>query len=232
MAIDWRDGQVITLLPGDTAELGELDSAQLYGVFLYNTAIAGTPTDVTITWSNTPDNEPVTVTLPGTTRGQGPAMICFVSGGDADRITATITQGEPTARITAFICGVRMPVDGGGLNDAPLPDNGRPQAFLRRTRFYCAPAARRYRTTVKADVDEFVSVRFAEAFAHVTMVNTTKDPTDRIRGIGAAATMFLIDSTAGRSHQSRFEGDGSQHVWVNADCLQYTQNATVALRTR
>jgi hypothetical protein len=232
MAIDWCDGQVITLLPGDIAELGELDSTQLYGVFLYNTAIAGASTDVTISWSDSPGNEPVTVMVPGTTRCQGPAMIRFVSGGDADHITATITQGLPTARITAFICGVRMPVDGGGLNDAPLPDNGRPQAFLWRTRFYCAPAARPYRTVVKADVDEFVAVRFANAFAHVTVVNTTTDPADRIRGIGAAAAMFLIDSTAGRSHQSRFEGDGSQQVWVNADCVQYDQNATVALRTR
>ncbi|TDV43117.1 hypothetical protein [Actinophytocola oryzae] len=231
MAIDWCDGQVVTLLPGDTAELGELDHAQLYGVFLYNTAVDGTSTEVTITWSRTPGNEPVTVTVPGTPGGQGPAVIRFVSGRDADHITATITQGRPTARITAFIGGVRMPVDGGGLNDAPLPDNGRPQAFLRLTRFYCRPAARRYWTRVKADVDEFVAVRFAEDFAHVTVVNTTRDPADRIQGIGAAATMFLIDSTTGRSHQSRFDGDGGRQVWVNADCVQYAQNATVALRT-
>jgi hypothetical protein len=230
MAIDWSDGQVITLTEGDTAELSELGSSQLYGVFLYNKANSDNDTDVTLAWSNDPDSPPVTVTVPGTTADEGPAVIRFVSGGDAGYISASVGQDQTGAQVMAFICSVRLPLDGGGLNNVPLPDDGRRQAFKRLTRFYCVPAARWYSTTVESDVDQFISVRFTESFANVTVVNKISDPSDRIEGIGQAAKMFRIDSTEHRSYPSKLEGDGSQQVWINADSVQDSQSATLTLQ--
>jgi len=230
MAIDWSNGQVITLTEGDTAELSELSSTQLYGVFLYNKANSDNSTDVTLAWSNDPHNPPVTVTVPGTTADEGPAVIRFVSGGDASYISAAIAQDQKNAKVMAFICSVRLPLDGGGLNNQPLPDNGRRQNFRRLTRFYCVPAARWYSTMVESDIDQFICVRFVESFANVTVVNKISDPTNRIQGIGEAAKMFTIDSTEGRSYPSKLEGDGSQQVWINADSVQDSQSATLTLQ--
>jgi hypothetical protein len=230
MTIDWSDGRVITLTEGDTAELSELNSMQLYGVFLYNTANNDNAVDVTLAWSDNPDEPPVTVSVPGTTASRGPAVIRFVSGDDASYISASVTQDQRGAQVTAFICNVQLPRDGGGLHNQPLPDNGRRQAFTRLTRFYCVPAARWYNTTVQADMTQFISVRFVESFAYVTVVNDIGLPPGRVEGIGEAATMFRVSSTDKPSYESKVEGDGSQQVWVNADSVEDSQHATLSLQ--
>jgi hypothetical protein len=230
MSIDWSAGQVITLRQGDTATLGELNKTQLYGVFLYNSALSDGAADVTVTWSNDPRNEPVTVKVPGTTQDQGPAVVRFLSGGDAGYISVAVGQDNPLAQVTAFICSVKLPIDGGGLHNQQLPDNGKAQPFKRLTRFYCVPAARWYATAIRSDVDEFTCIRFTEAFAHVTVVNKISDPSSRIQGIGTAEKMFTIETSGGSSLQSKLEGDGSQQVWINADSIQDSAAASLVLQ--
>ncbi|KDN22633.1 hypothetical protein [Amycolatopsis rifamycinica] len=230
MSIDWSAGQVVTLRQGDTATLGELDDTQLYGVFLYNSAMSDGDAEVTVTWSNDPRHEPVTVTVPGTTQDQGPAVVRFLSGGDAAYISVAVGQDNPRAQVTAFICSVKLPIDGGGLHNQQLPDNGKAQRFQRLTRFYCVPAARWYSTTIRSDVDEFTCIRFTESFAQVTVVNKISDPAHRIQGIGEAEKMFTIETSGGATFQSKLEGDGAQQVWINADSVQDSEAATLVLQ--
>jgi len=230
MSIDWSAGQVITLTEGDTATLSELNDSQLYGVFLYNTANADNTVTVTITWSDDPGNPPVDVPVEGTTGDQGLAAVRFLSGSDASYISASVGQDQKDAQIKAFICSVEMPTDTAGINNQPLPADGKRHQFERLTRFYCVPAGRWYRTTVASDVNQFISVRFFESYAHVTVVNKIDDPALRIQGIGNAAKMFQVDATEKNSFQTKMEGDGSQQVWINADSVQDSQSASLSLQ--
>ncbi|MGH7486708.1 MAG: hypothetical protein ACREMY_14075, partial [bacterium] len=76
-AINWNQGQLITLGQGDTAScVGGLNKGQLYSLSFYNSAGNDASTTVQVVWSNS--QPPVPVSVPGTTGNQGLAALCFV----------------------------------------------------------------------------------------------------------------------------------------------------------
>jgi hypothetical protein len=227
--INWDKGQLITLTEGDTARALNLNESQLYGLFFYNSAGADADTVVDVVWSNRQPPKPVTV--PGTTQGQGLASILFVSGGDTTAVSAAVTQGNPGAEVTAFICSVKMPIDGGGLNNRSLPSDGQPQRFEQFTRFYSVPESHWYDVRIQSDINQFIVVQFTEARALVLVVNRLVDPSVDVQAVGQAVNMFTIQTSTTQSIDADMQGNGRQVVWINADSVQNSQNATIAYQS-
>lgn len=227
-AIDWDNGQLITLGEGSTATAEHLNSSQLYGLFFYNSAGNQADTTVTVTWSNS--HAPARVTVPGTTGRQGLASVLFVYGGDTTTVSAAVTQANPGANVQAFIGSVKMPM-GPGIDNRPLPDNGQPQPFQKFTRYYTVAASHWYDLTLQSDINQFIVVRFLEAKAHVIVVNKMVDPSVNVQAVGKAEKMYTIESTSEQHMQADFQGNGTQTVWINADSVQNSQNATITLQS-
>src|SRR5688572_25845507 len=104
--INWNDGRLITLKPGDTATAtGALNARQLYGLFFYNSARNDADAQITVVWSNS--EPPATVVVPGTTANQGLASVLFVSGNDTNTISAALLQGQPGVEVQCFIGSVK-----------------------------------------------------------------------------------------------------------------------------
>jgi hypothetical protein len=227
--INWNRGQIISLRQSDTARAENLNDTQLYGLFFYNSALADADTKVDVVWSNS--HRPKSVTVPGTTQRQGLASVLFVYGGDTTRISAAVTQGNPGAEVTAFIGSVKMPIDGGGLDNRRLPANGQPQNFEKFTRYYTVPESHWYDVRVQSDVNQFIVTQFAEAKALVLVVNRLVDPSPDVQGVGQAVDMFTIQTSTTQSIDADLQGNGRQAVWINADSVQNSRSATIALQS-
>lgn len=227
--INWDNGQIITLGEGDTARAQQLNDSQLYGLFFYNAALNDADTEVDVTWSNS--QRPKTVTVPGTTQKQGLASVLFVYGGDTTTVSAAVKQGNPGAQVQAFIGSVKMPVNGGGMDNRELPANGQPQNFNQFTRYYCVPQSHWYDVRLESDVNQFIVVQFAEAKALVMVVNRLVDPGPEVQGVGQAATMFTIQTSTTQYLDGDMQGNGRQTVWINADSVQNSQNASITLQS-
>ena len=228
-SINWNNGQLITLREGDTARAVELNSTQLYGLFFYNSALNDADTVVSVTWSNS--RPPERVTVPGTTQRQGLASVLFVYGGDTTTVSAAVTQGNPGAEVSAFIGSVKMPTNGGGLDNRQLPANGQPQNFNKFTRYYTVPESHWYDVRIQSDVNQFIVTQFSEAKALVMVVNRLVDPSPDVRGVGQAVDRFTIQTSTTQSIDADMQGDGKQKVWINADSVQNSQNATITLQS-
>lgn len=226
--INWDNGQLITLGEGDTARAQNLNDSQLYGFFFYNAAGNDADTVVDVTWSNS--QRPKSVTVPGTTQGQGLAAVLFVYGGDTTTVSAAVTQGNPGAQVQAFIGSVKMPM-GGGIDNRELPANGQPQGFNQFTRFYTVPQSHWYDVRIESDVNQFIVVQFAEAKALVMVVNRLVDPSPDVQAVGQAVNMFTIQTSTTQSIDADMQGNGRQIVWINADSVQNSQNATITLQS-
>jgi hypothetical protein len=229
VAENWNDGHLITLREGMTATAERLNNSQLYGMFFYNSAGNDADTTVTVTWKNS--EPPDHVTVPGTTRDQGLAAVRFVYGGDTTTVSAAVTRGNPGAEVQAFICSVKLPMGGSGINNVPLPADGMPQRFNRFTRFYAVVPSHWHDVTLESDVNQFIVVRFVEAKAQVMVVNTTSEPSLHVQGLGQAKRMFTIESSSTQSIKSEFQGNGTQTVWMNADSVQNSAAARITLQS-
>ena len=227
--INWNYGQIITLREGDTARAENLNDTQLYGLFFYNSASADADTMVDVVWSNS--HRPKVVTVPGTTQRQGLASVLFVYGGDTTTIAAAVTQGNPGAEVTAFIGSVKMPINGGGLDNRKLPADGQPQNFDKFTRYWTVPESHWYDVRIQSDVNQFVVTQFAGAKALVLVVNRLVDPSADVQGVGQAVDMFTIQTSTTQSIDADLQGNGKQTVWINADSVQNSQSATIALQS-
>jgi hypothetical protein len=229
VALNWNNGQLITLKEGVTATAEGLSKTQLYGLFFYNHAQNDADTDVTVTWKN--GAPPEHVVVPGTTRDEGLASVLFVYGGDTTTVSAAVTHGNPGAAIEAFICSVKLPIGGSGINNQQLPANGSTQSFTRYTRYYAVVPSHWFGVGIESDVNQFIVVRFAEAKAQVLVVNATSDPDLHVNGVGQATSMYTTESSTTQRLDTEFQGNGTQTVWMNADSVQNSQNATIALQS-
>ncbi|MCT2587534.1 hypothetical protein [Actinophytocola gossypii] len=230
-AINWNSGKLITLTQGDTATIEGLNSGQVYGFFFYNAAQNDATTIVDVTWSNA--HPPQQVPVYGTTANQGLASVLLMSGDDSNTVAASILQGNPGADVQAFVCSVKMPVDTSGINNQPLPANGQPQAFRRFTRYFDVPASHWYDVTIESDVDQFIVVQFTEEMAEVIVVKSVANPKENVFPVGRVEKdkLFSIQPTEDERIQVNLQGDGTQTVWMNADSVQNSQNATITLQS-
>ena len=228
--IDWNDGRLITMTPGDTATAeGALNARQLYGLFFYNSALNDADAQVTVVWSNS--QPPVTVVVPGTTAKQGLASVLFVSGNDTSTVSAALLQGQPGVQIQAFIGSVKMPTNTAGISNRELPADGQMHPFNTFTRYYTVPQSHWYSGRIESNINQFISVQFAEQAAVVYVVNKTSDPAIHVQAAGQASGQFEIQSSATQSIGWNLQGNGTQRVWINADSVQNSQSAGISLQS-
>jgi hypothetical protein len=229
-AINWNKGQLITFGQGDTATCaGGLNVGQLYCLFFYNQAGNDASTTVQVVWSNS--QPPVPVTVPGTTQQQGLAALCFVSGDQTNTVSAAITNAQPGAQLQAFIGSVKMPVDTTGINNKQMPMDGSVQPFKAFTRFYAVPASHWYAAQIQSNINQFISVQFSETRATVNIVNQLVDPSSVIAYAGSSQASVTINSVTSQTLAWNFQGNGQQQVWINADSVQNSQSATIAVQS-
>jgi hypothetical protein len=231
-SISWNQGQLISLGQGDTATCtGGLNKGQLYGLFFYNAAGNDASTTVVVTGNNS--LPPVTVNVPGTTGNQGLAAICFVSGDETATVAASILNAQPGANIQAFIGSVKMPVDTSGINNQSLPLDGQLHGFNKFTRYYAVPASHWYAGQITSNINAFISVQFTENAATVICVNTPPTGIDNVivyYGTQSKAKVTL-NTTVYQSTSWSLFGNGQQIVWINADSVQNSQNATISVQS-
>jgi hypothetical protein len=229
-SINWNDGRLITINEGDTATCdGGLNSGQIYCLFFYNAAGHDASTTVSVVWSQS--QPPVNVTVPGTTMNEGLAALCFVNGDQTNTVSAAIVGGNQGADVQAFIGSVKMPTNTAGINNKKLPLDGSPQPFLRFTRFYAVPASHWYNAQLQSNINQFISVQFAEQTAVVNIVNQLVDPSTVIKYAGDSANYVTTNSSTNQLLSWPLQGNGQQLVWINADSTQNSKSATIAVQS-
>lgn len=229
-SINWNDGRLIELEQGDTAScLGGLNAGQIYALFFYNAAQNEAATNVQVVWSNS--QAPVSVSVPGTTQKQGLAALCFVSGNDTSTISAAVNQAQPGAKIQAFIGSVKMPINTAGITNRQLPLDGHVYPFQHFTRFYTVPQSHWYSGQITSDINQFTSVQFTESKARVSIVNKLVDPSNVIKFAGNCEQDVTIEAVDHQTLAWNFQGNGSQTVWINADSIQNSKSATIAVQS-
>jgi hypothetical protein len=227
--INWDDGHVISMKPGDTATCkGTLNAGQLYALFFYNSAGQDSDTTVNVVWSNS--NPPVLVTVPGTTQKEGLAALCFVYGDDTSTVSASVLQGQSGGEIEAFIGSVKMPT-GPGLINKELPLDGKKYNFTKFTRYYAVPASHWYNLRLESNVNQFISVLFTESKAAVYIVNKIIDPSNVVKYTGTSKDRVTLTESEKQSISGSFQGNGRQLVCINADSIQNSNEATICVQS-
>jgi hypothetical protein len=229
-SINWNNGQLITLAQGDTAVCtGGLNQGQLYCIFFYNSASADADTTVSVTWSNS--QLPVPVLVPGTTGKQGLASLCFVNGDDTNTVSLAVTQIQKGAQVQAFIGSVKMPLDSTGIINTALPLDGKLHQFEKFTRFFAVPESHWYSGQIQSDIDQFISVQLSEQSATVNIVNTLMNPLKLINYAGTCNKYVTTNPTKDQTVTWQLQGNGGQIVWINADSVQNSANATLTVQS-
>lgn len=228
--INWNSGQLIEMGQGDTATCaGALNDGQIYALFFYNAAQNQASTTVNVVMNNT--TQPVAVQVPGTTQNQGLAALCFVSGSDTNTIAASVTQGQPGAKVQAFLGSVKMPTNTAGISNRQLPTDGHVYSFNRFTRYYTVPQSHWYSGQISSNVNQFISVQFSETKAQVNIVNAIAGA-KVIHTIGETAkSQVEINSVEHETTAWNFQGDGGQIVWINADSIQDSEHASISVQS-
>lgn len=229
-SINWDKGQLINLGEGDTATSnGSLNNGQIYGLFFYNAAGNDATTTVNVVWSN--DQPPVQVSVPGTTQNQGLAAICFVSGSETNTVSAAVTNGNTGAKIQAFICSVKMPLNTDGIHNKELSLDGQQHPFTKFTRYYAVPASHWYSAQIQSNINQFISVQFKESTAEVYIVNKLVDPGNTIVYAGSTQGSVTVHESSTQSIPFNLQGNGRQLVWMNADSIQNGKSATISVQS-
>lgn len=228
-SINWNNGQLLTLNPGDTATCQKLNSNQLYGLMFYNSAGNDAGANVSVVWSGS--QPPVSVYVPGTTGNQGLASVLFVNGSDTTTVSAAMLQNQPGAQVQTYIASVKMPVDTSGINNLPLPADGQLHQFQKFTRYYTVPASHWYQAQISSNINQFISIQFAEQAAVVNIVNSLVDPTNLVQAVGKAAGQYKTNVSTYQTISWPLQGNGQQIVLVNADSVQNSQSASISLQS-
>lgn len=226
---NWNNGQLITLNPGDTATCQQLNARQLYALIFYNIAGNDAGANISVVWSQS--QPPATVQVPGTTGNQGLASVLFVNGSDTTTVSAAMLQNQPGAQVQTYIASVKMPVDTSGINNQALPADGQNHAFTKFTRYYSVPASHWYQAQIQSNINQFISIQFAEQSAVVNVVNALVDPAPQIQAVGSAVNQYKTNTSQYQTLSWSLQGNGQQMVFVNADSIQNSQSASISLQS-
>ena len=223
---NWNQGGLTTLNPGDTAVCqGGLNRGQIYGLFFYNSANGDANATVDVVWSNS--QPPQQVVVPGTTAKAGRASVLFVSGDDTNSVSVSLRNNQAGAQIQCFIGSVKLPSDG-SLHTKALPLDGQKQAFDQFDRFTLVAPADWCSVTIESDLTQFITVQITQDSAEVLVVNATQEvlPAGIVGAVGSAS--FTTSVSTFDSVSTPFQGDGTQMVWINADSVQNSRDATIS----
>lgn len=228
--INWNGGKRITLYPGSTATCTALRPGQIYGIFIYNSALADNNAQLFVNWSNSQPPQPVTI--PGTTANAGLASMVFVSGSDTQTVSVFLPQDASIAQVEVWLGSVSMPTDTTGLNNQRLPDDAQQHEFNKYHRYYAVPASKWYQVRINSAITQFISCQFRQSEAIVFVVNeTTNGLLDgQVVTIGNTEKKVSIASTQQQHVEQFIQGDGGQYVWMNADSQQDSQQASISLQ--
>ncbi|WP_433932828.1 hypothetical protein AB3662_01560 [Sorangium cellulosum] len=177
--------------------------------------------------------QPLRVSVPGTSSKQGLASIVIVSGDDANGFTLAMTQDQPGAQIQCFIGSVKMPLCTDNITNAQLPADGQRHPFNTFTRYYAVPASHWYEVQIQSDKNQFISVQFSEQSAVIYVVNMTAqgDPTRNIYYMGQTKSQCSVQTSQTQKLIWEMQGNGEQFVWINADSVQNSENASIVLQS-
>jgi hypothetical protein len=228
-SINWDNGNLISLSPGDSAVCQKLNQNQLYGLIFYNNVMNDAGADISIIWSNS--QPPATVHVPGTTGNQGLSSVFFVNGSDTTTISAAMLQNQPGAQVQCFIASVKMPVDTNGIANLGLPLDGQNHPFTKFTRYYSVPASHWYQAQIQSNINQFISIQFTEQTATVNIVNSLVDPGSQISAVGTAKNQYAINRVTNQNLSWSLQGNGQQIVFVNADSVQNSQSAVISIQS-
>ena len=232
-AINWDGGQRTFIGVGETATCTTLTS-QLYAIFLYNEN--GADKDITINVTGSNQTVPVRITVPGTTAGQGLASIMLVDGSQTNTISVNVDATSPEGA-SAWIGSLSMPTNTGGLSNQMLPSNGQPQNFSKYCRYYAVPETHWYNLTLRSGVNQYYSVQFTQGMVTVFCVNPTSAATKSspnvhfFTGYDQSNNYEYVPATSSspQTIQYNLQGNGLQTVWMNADSMQNSDDATITL---
>lgn len=235
MSIDWNGGQRITIKGGDTASCTTLTAGQLYCVFFYNS----NNTDISATVQVVTDNstEPVAVSVPGTTSGQGLASLVLLKGSESRNVSVSLSSAQNQAQVDTWIGSVSMPTNTQDITNAQLPLDGKPHQFNQAFRYYAVPPSTWCQLQLLAQQTQFISVQFLSQQATIYICNPTPNPTVNIIPIGSVKEdkdYTVVTPKPGTSQQLITEsiiGNGTQWVWMNADSKQNSEKATITLQS-
>ena len=229
---NWDQGQLSTLIQGQTLTCDALAKGQLYAIFLYNSQRNDQNATVNVNWSN--QSPPVAVTVPGVTAGAGLATLALVWGGDTSSVGLSVAASPGNPQVQCWLGSVSMPINTQGIHNQPLPNNGEPQPFAQYNRYYAVPPSAWQMLTIgSASLTQFISVQFQEAFATIFIVNPVQSPILPVVGVGSVATSpktYYTTVSGPQMIQQPIQGNGTQWVWMNADSAQDSTAATLSLQ--
>jgi hypothetical protein len=234
---NWDDGRLVTLTvnPGSNSYVCNTIQNAATALFLYNSANTDHDTLVTVVTSN--QVQPVIVTVPGTTGNQGLATIVLINGSTTNSVTLSMTIGQPAdSQIQAFLGSVAFPINTAGINNIALPENGAVQNFNKFTRFYDVPASTWYQLALTSNVTQFFCTQFGQGggVVNIYCLNPGPNPVASVVQADAANPVpyKLILPTSGVPQKivTSIFGNGLQMVWINADSVNNSQSATIALQ--
>ncbi|SOD39828.1 hypothetical protein [Nitrosovibrio sp. Nv4] len=233
---NWDDGRLVTLDPSNNQYVCTTIQNGANGIFLYNAANADHDTTVTIVTTNA--TAPVKVIVPGTTGNQGLAAIVLVNGNVTNTVTISLTSNQPAdSKISAFIGSLAFPINTSGINNKSLPVNGVTQNFTAFTRFYAVPASTWYQMNLQSNITQFYAAQFGPGSSAVSIYCVNPGPLAEANIYQAdpsnpVSYKFILPAPNQPQQQiaASLFGNGSQFVWINADSIQNSQQATISLQ--
>ena len=232
---NWDDGRLVTLDKNNNQYVCTNIQNGANGIFLYNSA--GTDHDTTVTIVTANLAAPVKVVVPGTTGNQGLASIVLVNGNATNTVTISLTSDQPAdSKISAFIGSLAFPINTAGINNSSLPVNGSTQKFAAFTRFYAVPASTWYQMNLQSNITQFYTVQFGPGSSDITIycVNPGPSPVANVYQADPANPVsykFILPASGQpQKISSSIFGNGTQFVWINADSVQNSQQATISLQ--
>ena len=112
-----------------------------------------------------------------------------------------------------------------------LPLDGQNHQFTKFTRYYAVPASHWYAGQIQSNVNQFISVQFAEKSAIVNVANKLVDPGTQIWYAGNSAPLVTVNTSTTQTISWNLQGNGQQLVWINADSIQNSQSAVISVQS-
>lgn len=233
---NWNDGRLVTLTPSPGNNSFRCENIQngATGLFLYNSA--GNDHDIVVNVFTSNMQAPKNIVVPGTTGNQGLATIVAINGATTNTVTLSMNPSAPSnTQVQAFLGSVAFPMGGGGISNTQLPENGQVMKFSKFSRFYDVPASTWYSLTIQSNVTQFMCAQFGPGGNAMAIYCVNPGPNPAANVVQSDDTnpvaVRLIVPASGQPQKivSNLFGNGQQMVWINADSVQDSASASIAL---
>ena len=234
---NWDSGALVTLTPNPGSNSYTCSTIQnaATALFLYNAS--QNDHDITVTVLTNNASAPVNVTVPGVTGGQGLATIVLINGNITSTVTLTMGQGQvASTQVQAFIGSLAFPISyNPPMSNNSLPTDGTVASFKAFSRFYNVPASTWYALNLTSTIQQFFCAQFGPGQNALTIYCMNPGPNPQANVVQATPTnpvpYTFMPASAGKTQQINTSvfGNGQQLVWINADSVQNSQNATISM---